>query len=655
MRRLIVVVLLLAAWLVPLPAHSAQAAGTPDPGVPGPYPTMAGGYTLDPVTIPGLPRKVEMHALVVAPIDAPGPRPLVLFLHGRHETCRHGHHQTMQWPCPAGATAIPSYRGYRYAQLLLASQGYDTVSISANSINGQDGDLDDDGAEARSALIRLHLAHWADWTAAGRRNAPAVVRAAPHADLSRVLLVGHSRGGEGVEQAAVDTVTPMTGDPIAVRWRIRGVVLIAPTSNNQNPEPDVPSLVLLPGCDGDVTDLSGQMNVDATRGVSQGAALHSAIYITGADHNYFSTQWSKDDFTRRGNAVCSAGAPTRLTRARQRAVARTYIAAAAGVFVAGDDRFRPLLDGSGARAASAGPAVVHDDALGAGRTPLVLPGPAVVIRGARLCIEVAVTAACLGAGESPNFARFAPVDPESGRFAIALAWSKAGGVASLRPPRPLSLAGDSAVDLRIIVPPNTAGTRFGVVIVDRDGRHANLGDVSLDGLPADGRMAAYWGQEVRVPLTDGVDRWHVAELRLIARTRSGRAWLLDAWGWRPGLPAVMPVALPRIDLGSGVISAGRRRATVPVTVSGAGSGTIRLWVAGRSELASRLVTVHAGERSIPVPWMRSASLTVLAKAVRGVLVGRSRGRLRIRAVLCVCRDAQAPPPARRSAHLRHGR
>jgi hypothetical protein len=68
-----------------------------------------------------------------------------------------------------------------------------------------------------------------------------------------------------------------------------------------------------------------------------------------------------------------------------------------------------------------------------------------------------------------------------------------------------------------------------------------------------------------------------------------------------------------------------------VTVSGTGSGTIRLWVAGRSELTSRLVTVHAGERSIPMPWMRSARLTVLAKAVRGVLVGRARGRVRIRA------------------------
>ena len=45
---------------------------------------------------------------------------------------------TGDWPCPTGTQPIPSHRGYLQDQKLLASQGYVTVSISANGINGQD-------------------------------------------------------------------------------------------------------------------------------------------------------------------------------------------------------------------------------------------------------------------------------------------------------------------------------------------------------------------------------------------------------------------------------------------------------------------------------------------------------------------------------------
>ena len=86
--------------------------------------------------------------------------PLVLFLHGRHSTCYGLEPEpfvTGDWPCPEGTLPIPSHLGYRYAAELLASQGYLTVSISANGINGQDGWVADGGAAARSALIRHHL------------------------------------------------------------------------------------------------------------------------------------------------------------------------------------------------------------------------------------------------------------------------------------------------------------------------------------------------------------------------------------------------------------------------------------------------------------------------------------------------------------------
>jgi hypothetical protein len=244
-----------------------------------------------------MPVPVEMKAVVVAPTGATGRRPLALFLHGRHSTCyKPGSDEvTGEWPCPAGEKQIPSYRGYLRDQKLLASQGYVTVSISANGINAQDSDLEDAGAQARSSLVRQHLARWAGWTT-NRPSAPAIVRTAPPADLSRVLLVGHSRGGEGVNRAAMDSLyrppADQDGAPGPVRWNIRGTVLIGPTIFGQNPVADVPSMTILPGCDGDVSDLQGELAVDGTRGISSGTALHSAVYVIGANHNYFNSEWT---------------------------------------------------------------------------------------------------------------------------------------------------------------------------------------------------------------------------------------------------------------------------------------------------------------------------------------------------------------------------
>jgi len=331
-----------ASLAVPeLPALLPEAAT--DPGKPGPYATTKGEYKLDSIKLPDYQAPIEMEAVVVAPKGVSGKRPLALFLHGRHFTCYSKtvpNQITGDWPCPAGMTAVPSHRGYLKAQELLASQGYVTVSISANGINAQDALTVDAGAQGRSSLVRHHLAKWADWSSA-RGSAPDAVKTAPAADMSKVLLIGHSRGGEGVNRAATDSLTPPPGDTGfngPVRWTIRGNVLIGPTIFGHNPAPDVPSVTFLPGCDGDVSDLQGQMFVDQTRGISRDTALHSALYMIGANHNFFNSEWTpgqaeapaSDDFWQgQPDAVCSDGTPTRLTADQQQTMGATYVAASA--------------------------------------------------------------------------------------------------------------------------------------------------------------------------------------------------------------------------------------------------------------------------------------------------------------------------------------
>lgn len=637
----------------PPSAPAPQPAGTVDPGTPGSYQTRTGEYTLDSIRLPGYPQPVEMQAVVVAPVSAPGKRPVALFLHGRHATCYEPgveDNVTIDWPCTPGMKPIPSHRGYLQAQRLLASQGYVTVSISANGINGQDAALDDAGAQGRSSLVRQHLARWAAWAGADRGSAPDIVRNSPVADLSKVLLVGHSRGGEGVNRAAMDSLYPPPGDSGytgPVRWTVRGTLLIGPTIFGHNPAPDVPSVTILPGCDGDVSDLQGQMFADATRGVSRGAALHSALYFVGANHNFFNTEWTPgqaeapafDDFWNEDDAVCSPGTPTRLTATQQQTAGATYIAAAARLFVAGDRRVLPLVDGSGVRAPSADPARVLSHAVGGARTPFVVPDAATTVSGdARLCQQVPedVTTGCLDPatpGWSPHFVSlYWTSDPD--RYSVALSGS---GV--LSPARPVSLAGSDSLALRLIVPPNSTGNRFDVTITDTRGRKAQLGSVSLDGLPATEFQAALWAQEVRVPLPrHGIDLREVASLEL---SGGGQAWLVDAYGWKTGLPDPRPAALPRVDVGAMTVEegdSGTRTFEIPVSVTGRGTGTIRLFIADENgAFTSRLVTVGPGQPAIEIPyevtgntrWSMGSSYYVLAKAVQGTVSGGYVGGLTV--------------------------
>ncbi len=661
-----------AAPVTPNLAADPLPANPVGPGLPGGYATVSGEYALPDVQLPGLAVPVEMRGFVVAPQGTSGPRPLALFLHGRHGTCYQGTAEpTLEWPCPAGRTALPSHRGYERMQQLLASQGYVTVSISANSINAQDNGQTggqppvDGGAQARSSLVRSHLGHWADWAGSGRPGAPAVVRTAPVADMSRVLLVGHSRGGEGVSRAAVDSLTPppagQDGYSGTVRWQIRGLALISPTAFGQNPAPDVPSMTILPGCDGDLIDLQGQLHVDATRGVGRGAALHSSVFVFYANHNYFNTEWtpglsaakSFDDYPSQHDPICRTISPNRLTPDQQQNVGKTYVAAAAAAFVAGNDGARPLLDGSGVRAQSADPARVLSHAIGGNRTPLLVPDAATVVNGAggALCEQVLAPPShgCDNAS-SPHFVPLTAVRPEAGRYAVVVDWSAPGTPVSIRPPAPVSLATAQSVALRIVVKESSPGTQFDVAVTDSDGRRATLGTTTLDAMPSPTWTDDEWGQEVRMPLTNattaGLNLSRIATLELVPRAGQewARIWLVDAWGWRAGMPAPQPVSLPRVDLGELTVQegdSGTATYQVPAKVTGSSSGNsqVRVFVVDpvTNIATASVVAVPPGSTTISIPIQVAGntqpgdgrSYLVAVKAVREASAGDVYGQLTV--------------------------
>lgn len=560
-----------------------------DPGAPGPYRIRRFQYDLAPLDFRPYAEPLEVVAEVIAPRNAAGPRPVVLLLHGRHATCYipgNRFYEGLEWPCSGDSVPIPSHQGYRYVAELLASQGYVTVSISANAVNAQDFS-GDGGARARSTLIRHHLGLLADWNRAGDDAIGG--RLDGNLDMNQVVLVGHSRGGEGVERAAVDS---MRRHP----WRIVGIADIAPTAFGRQTAAGIDRAVLLPYCDGDVNDLQGQTYIDNSRDlVDDDLSLRSAVMILGANHNFFNTEWtprlsaapSFDDgeFISAGRA-CDSRAGNRLTPRQQQRVGATYIAALAAVATEGDPDAAALLDGSDVGASSAGPATVLTHALGANRTPLFDVASDTIVGGvgveSRICEGIAGRrgfATDSGCSRGTAFSSLPHWLPFAGNLPSTQAWdiswqpTDGDRNAEIRF-APTDLRASDAIELRIAADPASGRARFAVRVGDVRGVTATVGEATLVPLPGKrSPLGKVWAQTVRMPLAGtGIDRSRITSIEIVPLSDTGRLWVLDAHGWRPGLTAQGPIFLPQLSVARRTIVEGDdgvRTVNVPLRVRGA--------------------------------------------------------------------------------------
>ena len=622
-----------------------------DPGVPGPYSITSSTYRLTPLTIDEYSAPVEVLGRVVRPTDASGARPLVLFLHGRHSTCYKGNRSSGDWPCRTGWKPIPSYLGYLEAQRLLASQGYVTVSISANGINGQDWESVDGGAEARSLLVRHHLEQWADWASSG--GAPFGTDLVGAVDMDRVLLVGHSRGGEGVNRAALDSV----GNP---QWSISGQVLIGPTAFGRQSQPGLNTVVLLPFCDGDVSDLQGQQYVDQSRDVVDDTdpSLRSAVMVMGANHNYFNRQWtpgesrapSWDDWGGK-DPLCGKSAPGRLSPEEQRDVGSTYIAAAANVFTEGNRAQLPLIDGSPLRAPSADPAVVQVAALGANRTPVYLPSEADVTSAtgsmsSRVCLGWgARQVTCAPREQSPHFLPMTWTGDDPAPYAWDTSWKRATGRATMQLAQPADLSGSSELELRVAPELGTGTTTFTVRLVDGSGTREDMGTVSVRPLPSSS-ASHLWARTVRVPLAAAaVDVSDVRRIVLVPESQTGHLFVLDMHGRSPRLDPAQSQPLPRLDVVDAEVLEGNQGdhvVDIRVEVQGTITVPVQFWMgvnddSGTIDSESSVVTLSPGDTHLDVPVHIDGNerdgydnaITVTLRALHEAVTGHYVGVLRV--------------------------
>ena len=582
--------------LVEPPAEPALAIAAADPARRGPYRTRRLRYALPELVIPEFPAPVEVLAEVTTPIGRQGRMPLVLFLHGRHSTCFRGGpdgEPSGDWPCPAGWRPVPSHTGYRYIADVLASQGYLAVSISANGVNGQDGLFLDGGASARSHLVRHHLAQWAKWSAEG--GDPWGGRFRGRLNLDRTVLVGHSRGGEGVERAAIDTGAH---NP----WTIRGLVLIGPTAFGRQVAAGIHTAVLLPFCDGDVSDLQGQQYVDIGRSLTRDRALRSSVMAMGANHNYYNTEWTPglskspawDDWFDAGDPQCGENRSRRLTPVEQQAVGLAYTAALVRIAIAGDVRSLPLLDGTRVKPRSIGRANAFVHAIGGNKRLLYAPGS-----GKQVIVRSLQASECRGyylAGPFdlrlgctpelsfelvPHWTPMAFAETAPAPRALEVSWTVAGG--SLRIPVHRVMSRADAIDFRIAGVPGAPPVELGVRVRDASGAWVDLGSRAM-------RLRSYHGpsplgkvvaRQLRASLRGfGFDPRGIREVELIPRTPRGRLWLLDVSTREESLAASGPIHLPRVSVSDVVAlegDSGQVTVNLPIVIEGAVTRPARLW------------------------------------------------------------------------------
>ncbi|WP_205473394.1 Ig-like domain repeat protein [Nocardioides sp. SYSU D00038] len=389
-----------------------------DPAAPGTFDWTESIYKFGDQAIPlaaigGV--RGELEGKIYLPTTG-GARPTVLLLHGRHTSCYTAVNGTpanpARWPCTTspdntGRLSIPSYAGYDGTARALASRGYAVVSISANAVNSNDNELAaDQGAQARGQLLLDTLtmldraskgepvsyhdaftdrdvslaqaltdgaASYAVRSAGFVGGAPELDTVTPadlvgRFDLTTIGMMGHSRGGEGVTSAA--TLNQALAEP----WNIESILPLAPVDFGRMTVPNVPMNVILPYCDGDVSNQQGQHMLDDSRYAFGDDALRSGTWVMGANHNFYNTVWTpgkysfsvSDDWSgtnptsaRATEPICGTAPSTaetsiRMTPDEQYAQGTSYMTAWFRLTLGGEEQFLPMFDGTGSVPAALG-------------------------------------------------------------------------------------------------------------------------------------------------------------------------------------------------------------------------------------------------------------------------------------------------------------
>lgn len=287
--------------------------------------TRSGVWGFDASSLP-------LNGIVWTPAGA-GPFPLVVLVHGN-------------------SAFDHSERGLAYLGRSLAARGYAAVSIDENFLSTSIFDKSDpiSGANpARAWLILEHVRQFVEW------NSTAGSAFQGKIDVSRISLVGHSRGGEAVAVAAAfNTMPSLPEDPsvtFAFGFALRAVVALAPSDGQYLPggQPvtlgGLDYLTVAGTMDADVGTFAGERQY--ARVATDDGHVAAAVAIHRANHTQFNSDWGRSDVGLGAAAQLLATGPL-LGPDDQRRAAAGLVGAFLDLTVGGRSDYRGLFDGTAA-------------------------------------------------------------------------------------------------------------------------------------------------------------------------------------------------------------------------------------------------------------------------------------------------------------------
>lgn len=255
-----------------------------------------------------------------------GPFPLILMVHGNHSMIDY------------------SDGGYAYLGELLAGRGYIAVSVDENFINGHwSGDFRGKEMPTRAWLLLKHLEQWQNWNKSPNHEMAGKV------DMGRIMLIGHSRGGEAVSIAAAFNRLPYFPDdatiPFDFNFSIRGVVAIAPTDyryHRQVSLQNINFLSLQGSYDADETSFWGMRAYRRLQFTDDDYRFKAGVYLHRANHGQFNSSWGSSDFGGPFSWLLNRGAL--ISGKDQRMAAQVFISAFADAALKDDRSYLPIFE-----------------------------------------------------------------------------------------------------------------------------------------------------------------------------------------------------------------------------------------------------------------------------------------------------------------------
>lgn len=240
----------------------------------------------------------------------------------------------------AHVSTEPSYLGYEYLGQYLASNGYVVVSVDENIINELST-----GNDLRAVLLLENMKAILDLNETSGNPLSGLM------DPDRIAIGGHSRGGEMVATAYLFNdldAYPEDGNvKFDYHFNITSIVAIAPVVDQYMPAShsvelsDVNYLLIHGSNDQDVSIMMGekQYNNVTFSGGTDDYYFKSEVYILGANHGQFNSEWGRYDMEPTGFLNTN----NFLDEADQKLIAKAYIRTFLDCTVMGDTTYLSLM------------------------------------------------------------------------------------------------------------------------------------------------------------------------------------------------------------------------------------------------------------------------------------------------------------------------